>query len=82
MALKPNFVGNINSEHFNLFYCVCVSNAEENFHCTFRETAKYFSDRGMQLVVWTVNHPAEKKYLSECVNVPYITDTLIQHTDL
>ena len=30
----------------------------------------------MQLVVWTVNDPAEKKFFKEVLGVPYITDRI------
>ena len=47
-----------------------------------RSTVDYFKTRDMHLMLWTVNDPKEKKYFGECLNLPYMTDTLFENTEL
>eukprot|EP00914_Ancora_sagittata_P024387 GHVO01048622.1.p1 GENE.GHVO01048622.1~~GHVO01048622.1.p1 ORF type:complete len:204 (+),score=14.85 GHVO01048622.1:243-854(+) len=41
-----------------------------------RVMVEHFRKRGIKVVVWTVNNPVEKKFISTCVKCSYITDTL------
>ena len=60
----------------------CSRISQFSFYLFNRSTIDYFKNRDMHLVLWTVNDPKEKKYFGECLNLPYMTDTLFENTEL
>ena len=43
---------------------------------TFREYVKEWRDKGISVVLWTVNSPVEKRYSTEVLKCPIMTDSV------
>lgn len=43
---------------------------------TFREYVKEWRDKGISVVLWTVNSPVEKRYFTEVLKCPIMTDSV------
>lgn len=41
---------------------------------SFREYVKKWQDKGVGVVLWTINHPAEKDYFTTVLKCPIMTD--------
>ena len=41
---------------------------------SFREYVKNWQDKGVNVVLWTINHPAEKDYFARVLRCPIMTD--------
>ena len=42
----------------------------------FRETVLQWRERGVRVMVWTVNSPIEKQHITRNLKITYLTDTL------
>lgn len=42
---------------------------------------KYWADRGVEVVAWTVNTAVEKQYYQQLLKINYITDSLVEDCD-
>lgn len=41
---------------------------------SFREYVKKWQNKGVDVVLWTINHPAEKDYFTTVLKCPIMTD--------
>lgn len=43
-----------------------------------RDTVKYWAERNVEVVAWTVNMAVEKNFFQQHLNINYITDSLTE----
>ncbi|KAA0712356.1 Glycerophosphodiester phosphodiesterase 1 [Triplophysa tibetana] len=65
--------------HHHLLWNLCGVSAflvQKNFIS--QDYVKYWTDRGVEVVAWTVNTAVEKQYYEQLLKINYITDSLVE----
>lgn len=52
-----------------------ISSCSKYFFC--RRTITEWHKKGIRVIAWTVNAPAEKQHFTKVLKITYMTDTLI-----
>ncbi|XP_061686527.1 glycerophosphodiester phosphodiesterase 1 isoform X2 [Syngnathoides biaculeatus] len=68
--------------HHHLLWKLCGISAflvQKNF--VSQDYVQYWSQRGVEVIAWTVNNGVEKQHYQELLKVGYITDSLVEDCD-
>lgn len=62
-------IDNFTTPKCNIFCC-------KKLIFNFRRTVSEWHEKGIRVIAWTVNAPAEKQYFAKVLKITYMTDTL------